>query len=662
VGVDEGTLLWRPSDERARSSRIARFWQFAHAEHGAPPEGELQDADALWRWSVADLPAFWRAVVEFFEVPHDGSPSVVLAEDRMPGARWFPDLRVSFAEQALSFHGDDDALVAVHESGTTRRLSRDQLRAEVGAAAAGLRRLGVRQGDRVVAVLPNGVEAVVAFLATCSLGAVWSSCSPDFGVRALVDRFAQIEPVVLLGVEGYSYGGKQFRALDTLAEVRAALPSLRATVVVQTDPGGGLPEGLTPWSELVGVPAEPDPVRVPFDHPLWILYSSGTTGLPKPIVQGHGGILLEHLKSHALHADLREDDRFTWFTTTGWMMWNKLVSGLLLGATVVAYDGSPAFPDLGALWRMAERERITVFGTSAPFLTSCMGAGLVPKDVADLSRLRYLGSTGAPLSPEGFGWVYENVHDDLLLGSMSGGTDLCTAFVHSHPLLPVRAGEIQCRALGAAVAVFDADGRPVEGELGELVITRPMPSMPLCFWGDDDGSKLLDAYFSEYPGVWRHGDWARLTVHRDGPGGVVIYGRSDSTLNRGGIRIGTSEFYRVTEDLPEIADSLVVDTSALGTEGRLLLFLVLREGAELDDGLRDRLRSALRSQLSPRHVPDEIVAVPAVPRTLNGKKLEVPVKRLLAGVPLEQAVSLGAVADVDALQPFLDRAARAQRD
>jgi acetoacetyl-CoA synthetase len=643
VTVDEGTLLWTPSGERVAGARLTAFWKHVEATRGV----RADDYDALWRWSTRDLTGFWGSVLEFFDVGHDGSPVTVLADDRMPGARWFPDLRVSFAEQALRWTGEQDALVAVHESGATRRLTRDELRAQVGAAAAGLRRLGVQQGDRVCAVLPNGVEAAVAFLATASLGAVWSSCSPDFGTRSLVDRFSQVEPTVLLGVDAYVYGGRRFSTVGTLEEVRAALPSLRAAVVV----GDDVPDGALPWAELVSEPAEPAPQRLAFEHPLWILYSSGTTGLPKPIVQSQGGNLLEHLKSHALHADLREGDRFTWFTTTGWMMWNKLVSGLLLGATVVCYDGNPGHPDLGALWRMAERERITVFGASAPFLTACSSAGLVPKDVADLSRVRYLGSTGAPLSPEGFAWVYENVSSDLLLGSLSGGTDVCTAFVHSNPLLPVRAGEIQCRALGCAVEVYDADGRPTRGEVGELVITRPMPSMPLFFWGDEDGSRLLDSYFAEYPGTWRHGDWARLTES----GGVVIYGRSDSTLNRGGVRIGTSEFYRVAEDDPDVLDSLVVDTSALGTEGRLLLFVVLREGASLEE-VTGRLRTSLRSQLSPRHVPDEITAIDAVPRTLNGKKLEVPVKRLLAGVPLEQAVSLGAVADRAALEPFLARA------
>lgn len=644
VATDEGTLLWTPSPERAAGAHIARYTGFLRESRGL----DLPDPDALWRWSVDDLPAFWRSVLDWFEVAYDGSADVVLADDRMPGARWFPDLRLSYAEHALSRTGPGEAFVAVREDGSRSSLTHDELRAAVGAAAAGLRRLGVGSGDRVVAVLPNGMEAAVAFLATACLGAVWASCSPDFGARSLIDRFAQVEPTVLLGVDGYTYGGRRFDTLASLEQVRAELPSLRATVVV----GDSVPEGAVAWPELLAEPAEPEPVRVPFDHPLWILYSSGTTGLPKAIVQGQGGILLEHLKSHGLHVDLGEGDRFTWFTTTGWMMWNKLVSGLLVGATVLAYDGSPGHPDLGTLWRLVERERLTCFGTSAPFLNACQSQQIVPRELADMSTLRTLGSTGAPLSPEGFAWVYENVSEDLLLGSMSGGTDLCTAFVHAHPQLPVRAGEIQAPALGAAVAVLDADGQPVQDEVGELVLTRPMPSMPLCLWGDDDGSRLHESYYADFPGLWRHGDWARITK----TGGIVIYGRSDSTLNRGGVRIGTAEFYRVVEDLPEVVDSLVVDTSELGAEGRLLLFVVLRDDASLDDALRDRLRSTLRQALSPRHVPDEITAIEAVPRTLNGKKLEVPVKRLLAGVPLEQAVSLAAVADTATLQPFLDRA------
>ena len=646
MSVAEGQVLWEPSPERVAATRMT-----AYAEHLRATRGlELTDAEALWRWSTTDLDEFWRSVLEFFDVQADGDRSVALADEQMPGARWFPDLRLSYAEHALRRTGDGDAVVAVAEDGTVRTLSWDGLRAAVGAAQAGLRRLGVGEGDRVVAALPNGLEALVAFLATSALGAVWSSCSPDFGARSLVDRFGQVEPAVLIGTAGYSYGGRRFDTLPVLQEVAAALPGLRAVVVV-----GAAPPTMTSWEELVGEPADPVPARVAFEAPLWVLYSSGTTGLPKPIVQGTGGILLEHLKSHGLQSDLGPDDRFTWFTTTGWMMWNKLVSGLLVGATVVLYDGSPGHPDLGALWRMAEQQRITCFGTSAPFLDACRAAGLVPREVADLSAVRTLGSTGAPLSPEGFAWVYDAVGPDLLLGSMSGGTDVCTALVQSHPWLPVRAGEIQSRSLGAAVAVYDADGREVVGEVGELVVTRPLPSMPLRFQGDADGSRLREAYYAHFPGVWRHGDWAHLTPE----GAVVIHGRSDSTLNRGGVRLGTAEFYSVVEELPEVADSLVVDTGGLGrAEDRLLLFVVLTAGSVLDDALLGRLRGTIRAALSPRHVPDEVFAVPEIPRTLNGKKLEVPVKRLLTGTPFDQAVSPGAVANPAALEHFVALAQR----
>jgi acetoacetyl-CoA synthetase len=649
--VEEGRLLWEPSPERRAASRMT-----AYAQHLADTQGlDLREAEALWRWSVTELDAFWRSVWDFCDVRADAPPGTVLAEERMPGAVWFPGSRLSYAEQALRWTGDADAVVAVREDGRERTLSRDELRAAVGAAQEGLRRLGVGEGDRVVAVLPNGVEALVAFLATASLGAVWSSCSPDFGARSLVDRFSQVSPTVLIGVDGYRYGGREFDVRDRLAEVRDALTGLSATVLVRDlDPDADLAGAMT-WEDLCAAPADPDPVRLEFDSDLWVLYSSGTTGLPKPIVQGQGGILLEHLKSLALHNDLGEGDRFCWFTTTGWMMWNYLVSGLLVGATVVLYDGSPGFPDLGALWSMADRHGVTALGASAPYIGACMAAGLSPRDVADTSRIRFLGSTGAPLSPEGFAWVYEQVGDDLLLASVSGGTDVCTALLQSHPWLPVRAGEIQARGLGAAVAVYDADGQEVVGEVGELVVTRPLPSMPLRFEGDPDGSRLVEAYFADYPGVWRHGDWARLTAD----GGIVVHGRSDSTLNRGGVRIGTAEFYRVVEDLPEVADSLVVDTGGLGRqEDRLLLFVVLKDGAELDDALLGRLRTTVRTALSPRHVPDEVFAIAEVPRTLNGKKLEVPVKRLLTGTPLEKAVSLAAVANPDALAPFLALAAR----
>jgi acetoacetyl-CoA synthetase len=640
--VVEGTRLWEPSEQRRRAAAMNRFCD-AVGMPGADPQD-------VWRWSVRDLDAFWGAVWDFCGIVGERGDGPVLAQAAMPGTRWFPQAQLNYAENALArdHPGAGPAVIACREEGDPVTLTWEELREQVARAATGLRRLGVGRGDRVSAVLPNAEHALVAFLATASLGAIWSSCSPDFGTTGVLDRFGQIEPSVLIGVDGYRYHGRAYRTLDRLAELRADLPTLRATVLVPyLDPAAHL-DGALPWAELVGQPGELRYERVPFDFPLWILYSSGTTGLPKPIVQGHGGIVLEHAKQLALHLDLSPGDRFFWFTTTGWMMWNLLVGGLLVGATVVTYDGSPGHPDLGALWRLAERVSITCFGASAPYLGSCMASDVVPREIADLSRLRTVGSTGAPLSPEGFAWVYQAVADDLLLASISGGTDVCTAFATGMPLSPVHAGELQMRSLGCAVAAYDENGREVLDQVGELVITAPMPSMPLCFWGDADGSRLRDAYFSAYPGVWRHGDWCKVVSAR---GSMVIYGRSDSTLNRGGVRLGTAEFYRVLDGVPELADSLVVDVN-----DRLLLFVVLREGTVLDDSLRERIGTRLRRELSPRHVPDRIEAVPEVPRTLNGKKLEVPVKRLLEGVPLHGAVSTAAVANPDAFAPFLSLA------
>jgi acetoacetyl-CoA synthetase len=654
----EGELLWTPSAERIERARVTDYRRWLRETRSV----DTADEAALWQWSVDDLAAFWPSIWDYCGV-HTTTPyDAVLATDSMPGAQWFPAAQLSYAHHALAWTGEEPALIYRREDGKSATASRDELRSQVGACARGLRELGVRQGDRVAAVLPNCIETVVAFLATASIGAVWSSCSPDFGTRGLVDRLAQIEPTVLLGVDGYVYGGRHHDTLGKLAELAAALqPALRATVVLpylDDEPDlSALPNSRT-WPRLVAEPAEPHCAPLPFDAPLWILYSSGTTGLPKAIVHSQGGILLEHLKNATIHTDLSPGDRFFWFTTTGWMMWNFLLSGLLVGATCVLYDGSPAHPDLGALWRFAgsgeDGVGITTFGTSAPYLLSCQNAGIIPKDIADLSALTSIGSTGAPLPPEGFQWVYDNVKADLHLASVSGGTDVCSGFVLGLPTLPVYAGEIQTRGLGVAMAAYDAGGHEVVGEVGELVVTKPMPSMPTMFWNDPDGSKLRESYFDTYPGVWRHGDWCKVTTR----GTVVIYGRSDSTLNRGGVRIGTSEFYRVVDEIPGIADSLVIDTSALGVEGRLLLFVVVDAGSELDDRLVAHIKTTLRAQLSPRHVPDVIEAIPEVPRTLNGKKLEVPVKKLLAGVPVDTAVSVGAVANPAALEPFITFAAQ----
>jgi len=607
--------------------------------------------DALWRWSVDDLEGFWASVWDFFDVPGDRG-RIVLGERAMPGAAWFPEASLNYAEQALRWDDDRPAVEFRAEPGgrPAETITHRDLRRRVAEVAAGLRALGVGRGDRVAAYAPNVPETLIGFLATASLGAIWSSCSPDFGVTAVLDRFRQIEPRVLIAADGYVYRGRVYDRRPEVAELERNLPGLAAVVMVDNV---GLDRGSNVRFADVAVPGADLVVeRVPFDHPLWVLYSSGTTGLPKALVHGHGGIVLEHLKALSLHHDLGRHDRFFWFTSTGWMMWNLLVGGLLVGATVVLYDGSPAAPDLGALWRMAQDTGTTYFGASAAYIQSCLKAGIVPRQVADLSRLRGLGSTGAPLPPEGFRWVYDNVHPGLVLGSVSGGTDVCTAFVGSCPLLPVVAGEIQCRYLGAAVEAFDEDGKAVIDQVGELVLTEPMPSMPVFLWGDEDHARYRSAYFDAYPGVWRHGDWIRVTER----GSCVIYGRSDSTLNRGGVRIGTSELYRVVEDLDQVVDSLVVDTGRLGDEGRCWLFVVLADGAVLDGGLRSTITRRLRAELSPRHVPDEIVAVAEVPRTLNGKKLEVPVKRILQGEPWRSVVSRDGMANPDALQVFVDLA------
>lgn len=643
--VREGDLLWSPPSELREGSAMARYLAWLRAARGL----DLPDYEAAWRWSVEDLEGFWRSILERFDVLAEGSPEPVLPERGMPGARWFPNLRLNHAEHVLREPDDRPALVFRREDGLARELTRAELADAVARAAAGLRRLGVGPGDRVAAFLPNGPEAVIGLLATSSLGAIWSSCSPEFGVRAVLDRFGQIRPKVLLTVDGYRYGGRGHDRLDVVAEIVRGLAGLRRVVLVPyLRADATLPEAL-PWSELLAEPAELAFTRVPFEHPLWILYSSGTTGLPKPIVHGHGGILLEHLKVLSLHHDVGARDRFFWFTTTGWMMWNFLVSGLALGATIVLYDGSPGYPDLTALWRLAAETGVTQFGTSAPFIHACMKERLRPREELDLSGVRAIGSTGAPLAPEGFAWVYEAVHPDVWLGSMSGGTDLCTAFVGANPLLPVHAGELQCRCLGADVQAFDPQGRPLVDEVGELVITRPMPSMPIGFWNDPDGERYRSSYFDVYPGVWRHGDWIKITRR----GSCVIYGRSDATLNRAGVRIGTSELYRVVEALPEVRESLAVDTGELGREGELILFVALAEGLTLDEGLRRRIAEALRTELSPRHVPDRILAVPKIPTTLNGKRLEVPIKRILLGARPEDVLSRGALSDPDALEPFL---------
>jgi acetoacetyl-CoA synthetase len=647
-------VLWRPSPERIERATLTDYTRWIEATHGL----RLPDYESLWEWSTSDLDVFWASIWERFGVVASAPYERVLGSRAMPGAEWFPGARLNFAEHILRHPGDDE--VAIRHASELRPLAettRGQLREEVTRIAGGLRALGVEPGDRVVAYLPNIPEAVAAFLACSAIGAIWSSCSPDFGARSVIDRFAQIEPKVLLAVDGYRYGGKDFDRLGVVHELLDALPTVEHTVVLgyldPTPPLEGLGDALR-WDDLRsrggGMPLSFE--QVAFDHPLWVLYSSGTTGLPKAIVHGHGGILLEMLKKMHLHVDLHADDRLFWFTTTGWMMWNFVVSALLSDASVVLYDGNPGYPSLDVLWDLAEQAGITCFGTSAAFISNCQKAGIRPAEGRDLSRLRSVGSTGSPLSPEGFAWVYEAIHEDIWLFSTSGGTDVGTAFVGGVPTLPVYRGELQARSLGIRLESWSPEGKPLIGEVGELVITEPMPSMPIFFWGDPDGSRYRESYFEMFPGVWRHGDWIEITDR----GTAIISGRSDATINRGGVRMGTSEIYRAVLTLDEVVDALVLDLPLPGTEGYMPLFVVLRDGALLDDHLVAAIRARIREDCSPRHVPDHVEQIAEVPRTLSGKALELPVKRILLGAAADTTVSRDALASPTALEPFEEMA------
>ena len=646
-----------PADART-STRLGQFLEFCEARSGLV----FDDYDALWQWSIADgLEACWEAVWEFFDVQASRPYEQVLDQRVMPGARWFGGARLNYAEHALrggEGRGGEPAITAVSQSRARVAITWDELADQVARVRVGLVRLGVGEGDRVAAYLPNIPETIIAFLATSSLGATWTSCAPEFGVQAVLDRFSQVEPKVLLAVDGYRYGRHAVSRVDELAAIRAGLPSLTHTVMVpylsdtglDTGPDTG-PGSTIAWSMLAAEHAPLEFVQVAPEHPLYVLYSSGTTGLPKPILHGHGGVLLEHLKVIGLHSDMRASDRFFWFTTTGWMMWNYLVSGLLVGARLVLFDGDPNHDGPDTLWRLAADEQITWFGGGAPFFTACRRAGIEPGERYDLSALRAVGSTGAPLPAEAFVWIHESVSPDAMVSPISGGTDVCSAFVGGSPLTPVWEGEIPCSYLGAAVRAFDEEGRTVVGTQGELVLTQPMPSMPVGFWGDTDGSRYRAAYFEHYPGVWRHGDWITITER----GSCLITGRSDATLNRGGVRVGTAEIYRVTESIAGVLDSLVVHLEAPAADdpGTLVLFVVLAEGVELDDETRARIRTGIRTGLSPRHVPDEIHRVDAIPTTLSGKKLELPVKRILRGADPEQVASRGALKDPAALDAVI---------
>ncbi len=643
--------LWEPSDETKQQANITHYRQWLASEHGLTFE-TYQD---LWAWSVNHLKDFWATLWDYFHIQASQPYTTVLAARTMPGAQWFPGAQLNYAEQVFRQMTDDrPALLFQSERQPLTEVSWQELRHQVGLLANTLRAQGVERGDRVVSYLPNIPETLIAFLATASLGAIWSSCSPDFGAKSVLDRFQQIEPKVLFAVDGYQYGGRALDRRALIADLQSSLPTLQQTILVPYLNANADTSGLSHsmlWQDALQL-QESDALtieQVPFDYPLWILYSSGTTGIPKAIVQGHGGILLEHLKALHLGMDLKPEDRFFWYSSTGWMMWNLLIGGLLTGTTTLLYDGATNYPDMDALWKFAQDSGMTCFGTSAGYITACMKAGVEPGNTYDLSRLRMLASTGSPLPPEGFQWVYDHVKRDLWLVSISGGTDVCSALIGGSILLPVYAGELQCRPLGVKAEAFDEGGQPLIDEVGELVVTTPMPSMPLFFWNDPDGRRYRESYFDMYPGVWRHGDWVKITPR----GSAIIYGRSDATLNKQGIRIGSSDIYRVMDALSEIQDSLVVGVEQPDGGYYMPLFVVIRAGVQLDDALIARIKQALRANASPHHVPDEIIAIEAVPLTLTGKKTEVPVKKLFMGVPAEQAMSMDALSNPQAMQFFI---------
>ena len=640
-----GKLLWEPEPAFARKTNITAFMKWL--EHKGRT---FRGYDELWHWSVDDIEGFWGSVWKYFDVADADYP--VLQDRRMPGARWFEGSEVNFAKRVLESSFEGTAIISKSERRNPKSISWQELRKRTSALAAHLKGQGVVQGDRVAAYLPNASEAVVAFLACASLGAIWSCCSPDFGAPAVLDRFTQIEPKVLFVTDGYSYGGRWFDRTEAVASIVSALPSVKTVVEVQGGSEGEHIAGSIPWGDLVAGKESVEIESLPFDHPLWILYSSGTTGLPKPIVHGHGGILVEMLKGVSLHNDIRTGDRFFWFTTTGWMMWNHLIGGLLHGATLVLYNGSPSFPDLDSLWDVVEETDTTFMGGSAAYFSACMKANLAPGSSHRLKSLRSMGSTGSPLSPETFEWIYSAVKNEVWLASVSGGTDVCAPFVGGCPILPVYSGEIQCRALGAKVEAFDEEGRSVVGRVGELVLTEPLPSMPLYLWGDKDGSRYKESYFSVFPGVWRHGDWIEITKR----GTCIIYGRSDATIKRLGVRIGTSEVYRAVESIPDVAESLAVELEGPEVEGELVLFVTLAPGRKLDPELETKIRERIRTNLSPRHVPDRVLEAPAIPKTLSGKKLEVPVKRILMGGDPSEVMNRDSLAVPEAVDFYVELA------
>ncbi|NDZ92775.1 acetoacetate--CoA ligase [Streptomyces sp. SID6673] len=653
--TSDPTPIWQPSD--TVGTQIAGFADYVSAQTGV----DHPTYHDLWTFSTQQVGEFWSAVMDFFDVLADDVPDVALPDSTMPGARWFPGARINYAEHALRHHGTEDgpetAIIAEDETGTTSEVTWDELRGMVGSLQRWLRAQGVGRGDRVVGYLPNSVHPVVALLATAGIGAIWSGCGQDYGAAGAAARLGQLEPTVLIAADGYRWNGKAHDRRAEVEQLRASVPTLRAVLrvpILGSWPDASDGPGVADWDDVVSNPTEPEFVRVEFNDPLWVLFSSGTTGVPKGIVHSHGGVVIDHLKLLGLHNDLRHGERFFWYTTTNWMMWNMVASGLLVGATVVLYDGSPSHPGPQRLWEIAADHRVSVLGVSPGYLAGSAKAGLHPATTVDLSALRAIGCTGAPLPAQSYHWVHDELGAHVQVASTSGGTDVVSGFAGSAPTTPVWPGEISAPLLGVDLQAWDTDGRPIVDEVGELVIATPMPSMPVAFWNDPDGSRYRDAYFDVYPGIWRHGDWVTVT----GRGSLVISGRSDATLNRQGVRLGSADIYDVVEAFPEIGESLVVGAELDDTGYWMPLFVVMADGAVLDDDLRARIAEAIRSTASPRHVPDDIIEVPAIPHTRTGKKLEVPVKRLIQGRPLVQVTGVDTVDDPDALRYFAKYADR----
>jgi acetoacetyl-CoA synthetase len=643
---NETTLLWTPSESLQIRTNLHHYMQWLRNSSGK----QFTDYHQLWTWSIEQSEEFWKTIWDYFDIQYSGKINAVLSGNQMPHYSWFDGTSLNYAEHVFrKSSGQRPAIIFADEQHATQTMSWKQLENEVSSLQQYFQSIGIAEGDRVAAYLPCIPEATTSFLATSSLGAIWSSCSPDFGLQAVIDRFVQIDPKVLIAVDQYAYNGKRIDRSAILNDLIKALPSLRQVILINPADTGYPADQFITWHDVLQIPFRPLTFnRVPFNHPLWILYSSGTTGLPKSIAHSQGGILLEHLKYLTFHNDIKEGDHCFWYTTTGWMMWNYIQSSLLCGGVLVLYDGSPAYPDLNRLWKFIDEAQINHFGTSAAFIMTCRKNGIEPSSY-NLSHLKSISSTGSTLPAEGFEWVYTQIKKDVWLASISGGTDVCSAFVGGNPLWPVHRGEIQCRALGCRLEAYDEDGKPVQQKVGELVVTKPMPSMPVFFWNDPDFIRYRESYFETYPGVWRHGDWIEITQHK----GIIIFGRSDATLNRGGVRMGTSEIYRALDTLPEITDSLMVCIEKSGGEFWMPLFVVLKSGTTLNSGLADKIKSTLRELCSPRHVPDTIHAVQDIPYTISGKKTEMPVKKILMGQSPEKAVNTGSLRNPESLTGFL---------